>query len=93
MSEQQTQGQTETTNPVASSAVLAADEPPADFGSDEISMAMKPKRLKRYSMVNTTTSHAFMREDPAGDWVAWSEAANDKLTDRQPLTHERETPR
>ncbi len=57
--------QTETQNPVAS---------PADFGSDEISMAMKPRKLKRYSMVNTTTSHAFMREDPAGDWVAWSEA-------------------
>ncbi len=56
--------QTETQNPVAS---------PADFGSDEISMAMKPRKLKRYSMVNTTTSHAFMREDPAGDWVAWSE--------------------
>lgn len=58
---------------------LAAGEQPADFGNDEISKAMKPRQLKRYSMVNTTTSHAHMREDPAGDWVMWAEAANSKL--------------
>ncbi len=54
-------------------AIQTVNELPADFGNDEISKAMRPRTLKRFSLINTTMSHAFMREDVAGDWVMWSE--------------------
>lgn len=76
--------QPESEPPVRISAGLAAVEPPENFGNDALSKSMKPRTLKRYSMVNTTISHAYMREDPAGDWVMWSEAANSSSNDSKP---------
>lgn len=37
----------------------------------------KPRTLRRYSLVNTETSHGYMRDDPAGDWVMWADATSE----------------